>query len=253
MADPGDAGSRTLTVLGCDGSYPGPGGAASGYLVRGAGTAVWVDAGSGTFANLQRWCDPATLDAVIVTHEHPDHWSDLESFAVFAQYFAELSGIAVYAPSGLRALTHDPDLEAFDWHVAEPGERAVIGGLAVTFSRTDHPPPTLAVRFDDLSGPADAAQALAYTADSGPGWSVAELGRGIGTVLSEASYTADHEGRFAHLSGRQAGSMAADAEVARLVVTHRWPTVAADALADEASTAFGSPVVQARTGLVVGW
>gem|GEM_PF-4664493 len=59
----------TLTVLGCDGSYPGPSGlaggqgssgAASGYLVRswGSGTALWVDAGPGTFANLQRFLDP---------------------------------------------------------------------------------------------------------------------------------------------------------------------------------------------------
>jgi len=214
---------------------------------------VWVDAGSGTFANLQRWCDPSTLDGVILTHEHPDHWSDLESFAVYAHYFAGLSGVPVFAPPGLRDLTHQPDLASFAWHLAEPGQRAVIGSLAVSFSWTDHPPPTTAVRFDDLNGPGDDRSALVYTADSGPGWSVAELGRGVGTVLSEASYTAEAEGRFAHLSGRQAATMAAEAGAARLVVTHRWPTVAADALADEASTAFGSAVTQAVTGLVVEW
>ena len=129
----------------------------------------------------------------------------------------------------------------------------MIGDAGCHLRRTDHPPPTTAVRFDDLTGPGDDRSALVYTADSGPGWSVAELGRGMGTVLCEASYTAEAEGRFAHLSGRQAGTMAAEAEVGRLVVTHRWPTVAADALADEASTAFGSAVTQAVTGLVVEW
>ena len=59
----------TLTVLGCDGSYSGPAergrvlgssGAASGYLVPSwdSGTAMWLDAGPGTFANLQRFSDP---------------------------------------------------------------------------------------------------------------------------------------------------------------------------------------------------
>jgi hypothetical protein len=47
--------------------------------------------------------------------------------------------------------------------------------------------------------------------------------------------------------------MAADARVGRLVVTHRWPTVAAAALAEEASTAFSRAVVQATVDLVVQW
>ena len=47
----------SVTVLGCSGSYAGPGGACSGYLVRGGGTALWLDAGPGTLANLQRHLD----------------------------------------------------------------------------------------------------------------------------------------------------------------------------------------------------
>jgi ribonuclease BN (tRNA processing enzyme) len=61
------------------------------------------------------------------------------------------------------------------------------------------------------------------------------------------------EGRLAHLSARQAGTMAADAGVGNLVVTHRWPSVAAEAVYDEASSALGRAVTQARAGLVVGW
>ena len=77
---------RTLTVLGCDGSWPGPGGAGSGYLVRAAGTSILLDAGPGTFAQLQQHADPGDITAVILTHVHPDHWTDLESFATWAGF-----------------------------------------------------------------------------------------------------------------------------------------------------------------------
>ena len=78
----------TLTVLGCDGSHVGAGGAASGYLVRSwtTGTTVWLDAGPGTFANLQLFCDPASLDAIVLSHEHSDHWSDIAGFVTAAHH-----------------------------------------------------------------------------------------------------------------------------------------------------------------------
>ena len=48
----------SVTVLGCDGSYAGPGGACSGYLVSSGDTHVWLDCGPGTLANLQQHLDP---------------------------------------------------------------------------------------------------------------------------------------------------------------------------------------------------
>ena len=51
----------SLLVLGCDGSWQGPGGAGSGYLVRSSSTTVLLDAGPGTFANLQRFVDPGSV------------------------------------------------------------------------------------------------------------------------------------------------------------------------------------------------
>ena len=42
-----------LIVLGAAGTWPPPGGANCGYLLRHEGTHVWIDAGTGTFANLQ--------------------------------------------------------------------------------------------------------------------------------------------------------------------------------------------------------
>jgi ribonuclease BN (tRNA processing enzyme) len=244
---------RSLTVLGCDGSWAGPQGAGSGYVVEADGTAVLLDAGPGTFARLQQWGDPATIDAVIVSHEHPDHWTDLESFATWAGHGPQRSSyreghpLRVYAPPGVQRWSHYAEADWLEWHELAPSEVLTIGALQARFVATDHGPPTLAV----LLAQADAT--LAYSADSGPGWSVEELGERIGTFLCEATFTAEAEGNARHLSGRQAGAMARSAGVGRLIITHRWPTVSAEAVGDEATTAFGGPLSQAHPGDVFSW
>ena len=68
-----------------------------------------------------------------------------------------------------------------------------------------------------------------------------------------ASFTQEREGSFQHLSGRQAGNMAREAGVGRLILTHRWPTVSADAVRREAELAFGRAVAQASPGDVFDW
>jgi len=113
-----------VTVLGCSGSYPGRDGACSGYLVRTDATTVWMDCGSGTMANLQRHAGLDDVDAVVLTHEHPDHWTDLESFHVWAKYGPDKRGIPVYAPRSFRMLTPRTALApTFDWRPVGDGDR----------------------------------------------------------------------------------------------------------------------------------
>jgi ribonuclease BN (tRNA processing enzyme) len=224
-----------LTVLGCHGSYPGRGGACSGYLVRGGGTTIWLDAGSGTLANLQRHVGLADVDAVVLTHEHPDHWTDVDGYAVACQYGLERSGVPVFGPAGVRSAAgeHEP---IFAWQTVEDGMSVDIGGLRCTFSRTDHGPETLAVRVDGDG------RSLGYSADSGPGWSLEALGPGLDLALGEATFLRDREGTVQHMSGRQAGDTARAASAARLMITHIWPTIAPALVAAEASEAFGRRV-----------
>lgn len=230
----------SLTVLGCDGSYPGPGGACSGYLVRGAGMIVWIDAGSGTLANLQRHVEMESVDAVVLSHEHPDHCSDVDTFAVAMTYVRGGGQVPMYAPVGLRSHLYFGSSRVCAWHDVTNGDRVDIGGLAFSFSRTDHGPETLAVRIDGDGG------SLGYSADSGPAWSLEALGPGLDLVLCEATFLRDDEGRSQHMSAHQAGTSGRESGVRRLVLTHRWPTVAAEATRDEGSTAFGSEVELAR-------
>ena len=199
---------------------------------------IWLDAGSGGLANLQRHISLRDIDAVVVSHRHPDHWHDIEGLAVASRYDLDLDPIPIYAPDGLRQLMLGP-AEAFRWNTVTESDRIGIGGLGLTFSRTDHGPETLAVRVEG-----DGA-ALGYSADTGPNWSLEALGPGLDLALCEATFLADREGTLQHLSARQAGATARSARAASLVITHLQPSVDADAARLEASSAFGSEVTVA--------
>jgi ribonuclease BN (tRNA processing enzyme) len=227
----------TLTVLGCSGTYASPGNACSGYLVSDGSMAVWVDAGSGTLANLQRHIPLDGVDALVLSHEHPDHWSDLEGFFNVCRFVTEREGIPVYAPAGLKGRTYNDDESPyFEWRDIKHDSRVDIGEMTFTFSRTDHGPETLAMRIDG------GGRSLGYSADTGPKWSLGELGSDLDLALCEATFLKEHEGQAQHLSARQAGAAALDAGVPRLVLTHIWPTTDKEQSRAEAADAYGGPV-----------
>ena len=64
------------------GHLPGPGRRVQRLPGRATARPVWLDAGSGTLANLQRHVGLDDVDAVVLSHEHPDHWTDLEGYHI---------------------------------------------------------------------------------------------------------------------------------------------------------------------------
>ena len=227
-----------LTVLGVCGSYGAPAGqACSGYLLRVGGAAIWLDCGNGTFPNLQRHLAVEDLSAVVITHQHPDHCVDLYGLHVMLAYGLGRQGMPVYGPLGLErhlgTLVNGDWGGTFAWNGLADGDAVTIGGAALRFSRTDHPPPTLAVEV--TAG----GRRLVYTADTGPGWSVDAFAPQADLVLSEATFQRDGEGKPGHLSARQAGEAARAAGARHLVLTHLWPGLDPAASAVEGSEAFG--------------
>ncbi len=233
-----------LVVLGVCGSYAAPAcGACSGYLLRAGGAAIWLDCGNGSFANLQRHLAVEDLAAVVITHQHPDHCVDLYGLHVMLAYGLQRQGLPVYAPHGVEAhlatLVNGDWGGTFAWTGLAGGDEVTIGEASLRFSRTDHPPPTLAVEV--TAG----GRRLVYTADTGPGWSVDAFTAGADLVLSEATFQRDAEGKPGHLSARQAGEAARAAGAKRLVLTHVWPGLDPAASAVEGSEAFGREVTMA--------
>jgi ribonuclease BN (tRNA processing enzyme) len=236
----------SVTILGCSGTYAGPGGACSGYLVRGGPTSVWVDTGPGTLGNLQKHIDITALDAVVVSHSHPDHWGELGVLRNALKYGLQVEGMPVYSTSAVRELVDivcgDSSEPTFRWGIVADGDRVTIGDLDFTFSRTDHPVETLGMRIEAEG------KSMLYSADTGPEWSLEALGPDADLAICEATLLAEAEGSAPHLSARQAGQSAAAARVSDLVVTHFWPTSDPRRHEDEAAEAFGRRVGVAVPG-----
>ena len=233
------------TVLGADGSYPGLNGACSGYLLRTEATAVWLDTGTGTLANLQRHMAPQDLDAVIVTHVHDDHCANLADYRVML-FCADNTreGVPVYAASRVRERLfpngeHEP---YFIWTEIEGGVVLEIGDFTFRFSETDHPVPTLAVRTDAHG------RSLAYSSDTGTEWQLSELGSDFDVALVEAALRKGEEDGPFHLSPSQAGLMAREAGAKRLILTHLRPDHDRETIRSEAVATFGADIELAETG-----
>ena len=225
-------------MLGCDGTYAGPGGACSGYLVSSPTTHVWIDAGPGTLSRLQRHLELTDLSAVVISHEHPDHSGELPVLRNALRFLLGVSGLPVLTTASTRDLVDQLTSGAaptFAWDVVADGDERQVGDLRIRFVRTDHPVETLAVRIDHPSG------SVAYSADTGGKLDGALLdpdGTGVDLLVVEASMDADQEDVVQHLSAAQAASLAIAAGARSVLVTHVVPGTEPEARRAEVAAAL---------------
>jgi len=246
-----------LTIVGCSGSYPGPDGPASCYLVEadldGRTWRLVLDMGNGALGALHRYADPLAIDAVLLSHLHADHCIDMASYYVLRKYHPRGTQprIPVWGPKGTaRRLAKAYDLpkkpgmrEEFEFHRYD--RRFTVGPFTVTPVPVDHPVPAYALRIE-----ADGAS-LAYTGDTGPTAALRDVADGVDLLLSEASFRAEDDNPPSlHLTGREAGETAATSGAKRLVVTHVPPWHDADGILAEAAGAYDGPCELARPGAV---
>lgn len=231
-----------LTVLGASGTWPNPDTATSGYLVQHDGFNLWVDAGTGTLANLQRHIELSEIHGIVISHEHPDHFVDLYP-CFYGRHYGELGepGLPVFVPTDFTQkfadiVSIDSQVvmrKAFAFTEVAPGESFEVGPLRVATAPMAHLGiPALGFRFQ-----ADGT-VLAYTGDTGPTHHVEDLARKADLLLSEATWQDRDDLLPFHLSARQAAIHAREAGVGRLVLTHIWPTLDKDVSRQQASEEF---------------
>lgn len=248
-----------LTVIGCTGSFPGPNAAASCYMVStiddlGKTWRIIVDMGNGSLGTLQSHINLEDIDAILISHLHPDHCIDLSGLYVAVKWNPNgwsTGPIPLYGPSDIHQYlvnTHGLPLEPgmhteFEFHEWNNHAEVKIGPFTVTPHVVVHPtkePYALRIECETSEG----KTVLTYSGDTDSCIGLIEAARGADLFLCEAAYQEGRDDalRGIHLTGKRAGQAAAEAGVRNLLLTHLpiWNDPAI-ALA-EAQSAFDGPI-----------
>jgi ribonuclease BN (tRNA processing enzyme) len=180
-----------LDVLGAGPAYSDRAGSSgAAYLVRSGDTAVLLDLGQGSFPRLTAAIEPSVLNAVVISHLHPDHFVDLVPLRHYLRYqFDPPRRVRVIAPSGLDAridgLHAEPGFTAAALDVEpHPAAAATIGQLILETRPVTHTAESRAVRL----APASGGPGLVYSGDCGRAEDLRPLLRPGDTLLVEVSF-----------------------------------------------------------------
>ena len=218
-----------LTILGNYGPYPAPNGACSGYLLESSAARVLIECGTGTLAQLQRYTALARLDAVILSHLHYDHMSDLLPMQYALQFNPRepLMLLAPDSPENVRALLDVP------CYALSAMQAIQLGDMRFSFHLVKHPWESWALRAEC------GGRVFVYTGDTNEAAGLADFARNADLLLADAGLSeADWHANAPHLSALRCGQLAAEAGAKRLLLTHLNPKYAPEALAAEARAAF---------------
>jgi ribonuclease BN (tRNA processing enzyme) len=232
-----------LTICGSAGSHPSAARACSGYLLETAEARVMLDIGNGSTANLQRLHELRDLDAIVISHRHIDHCIDLiGAFYALLDDAAEREPIPVYAAPDVLSfltslLTRDSTLsfaQVFDARTIAPGDRLEVGDMGFEFLHSVHPAPTVSSRITVGS------QTFVYSSDSAGGDELVQAARGADAFLCEATWDSlDGRPPGIHLDGTEAGRIAKEAGVGKLLLTHVAGGSDRERIQRDAVAAFG--------------
>jgi ribonuclease BN (tRNA processing enzyme) len=212
-----------LTVVGAGPAYTDRYDASgAAYVVSRGDTTILLDLGHGSFARLFRYVDPTRLDAIVVSHLHPDHFIDLVPLRHYLRHeFHPPKRARVLGPAELAgrldALHAEPGFsaEALDTEALSEGTRR-IGSLTLETRLVTHTDESYAFRVAADDGPG-----LVYSGDCGCADDLLPLLRPGDTLLTEIAFGAGPvPPGVLHLDGPAVGRVAAAGGVARVLLTH---------------------------------
>ncbi len=217
-----------LTILGMNGPFPAPGGATSGYLVTSGETALMLDIGTGTLANLCARMAPESLTALVLTHWHFDHCSDI---LPLVYRLAGCAPLHVYAPVDESSPVREVVAASpcFVLHDLHGGDTVDLGNMTLTAFAARHPVPALMYRITD------GCKTLCCTGDTNTVDALADFARGADLLLADGLFpSAAWSEEKPHLSAAHCARLAREASVGQLVITHLSPAIDPETLLREA-------------------
>ena len=243
-----------LSVLGAGPAWSDrPGSSGASYLVRAGESAVRLDLGQGSFPRLAAAIEPSTLDAILISHLHPDHFIDLVPLRHYLTYQLHPSrSVRVVGPTGLAdrldALHDQPGFTATTL-ACEPWPVAAfaIGELEIEARRVTHTADSHAVRVARAGGPG-----LVYSGDCGVAADLAPLIRRGDTLLVEVTFGAGPVPVGAlHLDAPAIASLVATTRPAQVLLTHIRMGLDREAPVRIVAETFDGPVTLVEPGTVI--
>lgn len=213
-----------LNVLGCWAAYPAAGQACSGYMVKDKNTRILLDCGHAVFSKLSQLDNFIDLDAVYISHFHPDHYVDLYALrhAVRASIYLgkRKQPLQVYMPGEPAGMIDKwlqfPELEVTR---VQKDMEIKVGEFDLSFYPTCHPVPGLAVKLTAGS------RSLFYTGDTSFDEKLVTASRRVNVLLAESTMS-DAEQEYAvargHMTTKDVAEWAGRSEPDLLVATHLW-------------------------------
>jgi ribonuclease BN (tRNA processing enzyme) len=243
--------SIDLEVLGAGPAYTDkPGSTGAAYLVRSGSTAVVLDLGQGSFPRLATALEPSTIDAIVISHLHPDHFIDLVALRHYLRWqFQPVRRVRVIAPDGLErrldALHDEPGFSAASLDIeAVAVGTSTLDGLGIEAVRVTHTRDSHAYRVSAGDG-----AGLVYSGDCGRADDLDPLVRPGDTLLCEVSFgpgPAPYEA--VHLDGPAVGALARRTRAGRVLLTHLQMGFDPEATIESVVARFDGPVELVEPG-----
>ena len=232
-----------LTALGVWGGYPTRDAGTTSYLLQSEeGFNFLLDAGSRAVTELEHELSPNDLDAIILSHYHEDHIADLGALRQYRQ-------LQTVKPEVLPIYGHQENeyefsklsLENVSEGIAYDVENGTsVGPFDIQFLKTVHPVICYAMRIVERA----TGQVLVYTGDTGYFAELVDFSKDADILLADVYFFKEHYTKYSHmpnhLSSVEAGEIAAQANVKKLILTHLPQVGDLQVLREEAQEAAGN-------------
>lgn len=213
-----------VTILGNNGPFPSAGGACSGYLITEGDKNILIDCGNGVLANLQKFIRIEELDAIILTHLHSDHMSDMMVLRYAVQIKmnrgANIRPIEVYAPNQPQEEYDRIDIPGV-FNLKPVTDELVLnfGDMKLEFKEMVHPVTSYAVSIVSKD------KKFVFSGDTSWNDNIIEFSKGADIVMLDAGLLSEDKksDNVPHLTARECGIVAQKANAKRLLLTHFWP------------------------------
>lgn len=208
-----------VTILGYWGAYPHQGEGTTSFLLESGDFHLLLDVGSTTLVQLEKILDPLVLDAVILTHYHHDHIADLGVLQYLRQLkpSAPIAELPIYGHSEDLAHFNALTLPGVSKGIAyQPQKELTIGPFQISFLKTVHPVPCFAMRIVER----ETGKVLVFTADTGYFADLIPFCQDADVLITDTYFLKGMEGHHAHLTSKETGLLAKEANVKKLVLSH---------------------------------